>query len=331
MVDPIPNSQIQDLEQQLNELQRPFRGFTGFLHEKLNDSSVVEVFFEAIKNQDKALFFWLFDRFSYQSLMQIDGMEGLNALKPPLNHSPVSFTEEDFQNIRDYIRDSKFSGIVAISDGKTTRVITSSNITDPNTPFSIHSIGKIFTGVLALRLIEEKIIPESALDQPIQLDPQIIERLSEEVREQLNKTTLRQVMLHQGRYGDFLQGYFAAVENSLKKGQPVPKIGKPEDFLEFADKKLVELDPSGEAYSNLGFLLVGLSLQHLYNSSPRSSQTGSLTYHEILQRFVLEPAEITNFATHMPSNGCVNPKDEVSLYNIGSPSGGYWTTAVTGK
>ncbi len=56
---------------------------------------------------------------------------------------------------------------------------------NPDIAFAIHSVGKVFTGML---------------DQPFQLDQKVVDALPKKVRDQLSNTTLRQVMHHQGRY-----------------------------------------------------------------------------------------------------------------------------------
>jgi muramoyltetrapeptide carboxypeptidase LdcA involved in peptidoglycan recycling len=77
-------------------------------------------------------------------------------------------------------------------------------------------------------------------------------------------------------------------------------------------------------YSNLGSLLVGLAVQNAYNEK---HPDGQLTYGQILQRYVLEPAGVANFSAEMPENGCTNPQDLVAPHIAGSPAGGYWTDA----
>ena len=93
--------------------------------------------------------------------------------------------------------------------------------------------------------------------------------------------------------------------------------------MQYSDRELVNLGPSGNAYSNLGLLLVGLSIQHIYNSR----QHEQLEYSEILRRFVLEPAGVKTFETHMPENGCVNLEAKASPHIVGGPAGGYWSTS----
>jgi hypothetical protein len=133
-----------------------------------------------------------------------------------------------------------------------------------------------------LRLIEEGIIPEDVLNKPIQLNAEVIKSLPPVIQEQLAKTTLRDVMVHRGRYGDYLGKYVNAHEKAVKEGTEVPQISHPRDFLTYADEELIPLDklgPEGDSYSNLGILLVGLSIEDLYNEHSREN----LPYDEILK------------------------------------------------
>lgn len=317
--------QIEIHEKRLVELQKPDAMFLDFLQGTGSKSQMFEkTFAKAVRKHDKNLFDSLFDRLSTRELYSINHEEKLEALPmTSLSDLPVTISEEDVQNINDYMRDSNFSGIVAITDGKKNYTISSSNILPPNTPFAIHSVGKVFTGILALRLIQKGYIPKEVLEQPIQLDQKVIDALPQKIQKQLSRTTLHQVMLHQGGYGDYLLNYTSAIEKAIEEGKPIPIIKKPEDFLKYADHKLVNLGPSGDAYSNLGILLVGLSIRHLYNTF----NGDQLEYQDILHRFVLQPAGIKTFETHMPANGCVNLKDKASPYIVGGPAGGYWSTA----
>jgi len=224
----------------------------------------------------------IFRHLSYEQLKIIDSCENLSVIQEvPLSQNPVQITKQDRYEMKNYMRDSDLSGILLISD-KTgePHAIASSDHYDPQTPFAMHSIGKVFTGLLALRLIEEGIISEEELKQPIQLDKSVIDQLSKEVANQLKKTSLLEVMLHQGRYGDYLRDYQKAIKKALKDHLPLPQINQPEDFLKFADTKLVDLDqldPSGGAYSNLGLLLVGLSLKA--STQFKNGKTDGLPIH----------------------------------------------------
>ncbi len=315
---------VDEQEKVLSELRKPDVRLLRFLKDSSSNPSRVEQnFFAAVKQNDLSLFQTLFQNLTADQLLSIDSGEKLNVISPTLlsNH-PVTITKSDLANLREHMRDINFSGAVALSDGTDTYTVSSDNLLDPQVPFSIHSIGKVFTGVLALRMIEEGMISVKVLDQPIQLKPEVIAKLKPKVREQLKHTTLRAVMLHHGRYGDYLGNYQNAIETALKENKSPPTVDSPEDLLRFADKDLAKPDSAGYAYSNLGLLLVGLSLQHLYNSQ----HDEQMTYDELLRDYVLEPAGVQVYKRHKPSKARVNSEDKVASYIAGGPAGGAWST-----
>jgi CubicO group peptidase (beta-lactamase class C family) len=122
-------------------------------------------------------------------------------------------------------------------------------------------------------------------------------------------------MTHKGRLGNFLPKYADTIINAVLSGSAPPSIKTPEDLLSFADERL---SPRGEEnYSNLGLLLVGLSLQSLTKKP----------FKELLQKYVLKEAHVACFSSEKPPNGRVNKEDPIEEHMCGSPAGGYWTTA----
>jgi CubicO group peptidase (beta-lactamase class C family) len=205
------------------------------------------------------------------------------------------------------------------------------DILKTDTPFAMHSIGKMFTGMLAIKMIEMGIIStgplDNALDKPIQLDPKIMDKLEEycpAVKEHLTKEgapTFRQIMLHEGGLDDYLNKYEAAIQKAIDNKEPVPKMDAPEDFLRYAQEEIHELKEGETHYSNLGLLLTGLSIQHHYNLK---HPTEKKTYQEILEEFVLQPADISSFALTRPEEGSYNERHPAAAHIQGGPAGGYW-------
>jgi len=310
-----------------DESKEDHSGFISFLKGiPESPSNLEELFSKSIEDNDIDLFKSLFDHLSMEHLSAINKGSKLNAIPTPsLTDQPVKITHAFLQEVRDFMRDTHFSGVVAISDGTSIHTVASDNINDQQSPFAMHSVGKVFTGALMLRLIQEGIISEDALNKPIQLGEDIIKILSPAVREQLSKTTLHEVMLHKGRFGDYLDKYINGIERALKEGSPLPRINEPKDFLVYADEELIQLDklgPNGDSYSNLGLLLVGLSIEHLYNQHAEEK----LPYSEILNRYVIQPAGIGTFQTEMPTGARVNNEDLLASHIAGGPAGGYWST-----
>lgn len=280
------------------------QGVRGFLGE--------EKFDDAIKSKDFEKFLALFDDLSADELWAVRCNENCQPLGN-VKAEPYEITEEDITNIRQYLDDIGFSGVVSLSDAKGTYTITPTKQEDvANTPFSMNSVAKIFTGTLALMTMS----PDD-LQNPIHLSPDVLsflEKEKAEVYEHLKQPTLLQVMNHNGGFGDYLRKYEKAVAEALEKGESPPVIDRPEDFLTYADTTIYPLD-SG-IYSNLGILLVGLAVQYKCNKP----------YDQLLQELILTPANI-NVSKSKPVNGKFSENDPSKGEVTGGPSGGYWTTS----
>lgn len=273
---------------------------------------------KAIAERDFNQFLSLFAPLSTDDLFPIAGIFNLDAITlGTVTSTPYLITARDLQNIKKYIDESNFTGVIHLSDAYTSYSLSSQFFFTGDLPFSIHSIGKAFTGALIISLLKNQIITPKMLDAPIQLDSNVFLKLPAKVQLHLRSKkapTLHEIMLHQGQLGDYLRNYSQAIKLSLEQGEESPKIEKPEDFIKYADATIEEND-----YSNLGILLVGLSLQHY---------TG-LPFDTLLSDHVLQPAGITHFSTTAPKEGYVtNEKHPTAKYLSGSPAGGYWTTAL---
>ena len=225
--------------------------------------------------------------------------------------------EQEIDSLTQYIGSRSVS--VSISTPDTT--YSTSNSKDS---FAMHSVGKVFTGILALIMIQQGIITEKELNEPIKIDEESKELLPEEIRKHLEekKITLFQLMIHEGGLGDYVKNNYATeIQNALKENQPPPEIKQPEDFLKFAEKKLFE--PDKYEYSNLGILLVGLAIKHAYNNKEHVN----LGYNDILNKFILNEVGMPSFSPWMPENGKYNKNAEYTKYLVGSPAGGYWVNA----
>lgn len=310
-----------------NNAQKDHSKLIGFLKSVPKGSgNLEELFNQSIDNpKNFDLFLSLFRHLATEHLHAINDGEQLNVMPViSLTDQPVKITNSFLQDLKDYMRDTNFSGVVSLQDSNSVYTITVDPINKPDVSFAMHSVGKMFTGALMLRLIEEKIIPEEALKEPIRLDEGVIQALPSSVRKQLPNTTLHDVMLHKGRYGDYLGNYQDAIEKALREKSSIPEVSQPKDFLAFADEELIPVDklgPKGDSYSNLGILLVGLSIEHLYNNVKEQ-----LPYTEILRRYVVEPAGMKTFQVTMPEDARVNREDPTAPHISGGPAGGYWCT-----
>lgn len=281
-------------------------------------------------------FISLFDHFSRGQVDTIEAIERLNIFPMREGVKDVVITDKEMARLGDYMQNVGFSGVVSISvpsDGHALHTIGTDNINNTQAPFSIHSVGKIFTGLLATLMIKQGIIDETKLGLPVQLDDSTKEAIREKspiLADHLEKTSLRELMLHQSGLKDYLGNYQDAIEHALEAGSPVPEINRPEDLIQFAEVTTEAVDSQkGEMhYSNLGLLLVGLSIQHLYNEKNKGKEGFQpLSYDQILEENIFRPAGMT-VSLKKPAHGVFNDKkDPVAPHICATPSGGHWTTA----
>ena len=287
------------------ENTKALEGIRGFLGE--------EQFDQAVKSNDFKKFLSLFEGLSTDELWAVRNNENCQPLGY-VKTEPYEITEEDKTNLKHYLDDIGFSGVVSLSDAKGTYIITATNQESlEDASFSMHSIAKIFTGTLALMTMS----PDDLKDK-IKLSPTILsflEKEKKEVYDHLKKPTLFQTMNHDGGFGDYLGEYQKAVADALEKKETPPIISTPEDFLKYADTTTYPLD-SG-IYSNLGILLVALAVQHKCEDKP---------YEQLLKELILTPAAI-NISKSKPDGGKFNESDPCKGMITGGPSGGYWITA----
>lgn len=228
-----------------------------------------------------------------------------------------------------FVEERSFKGAFLISDPKKTYDLGSSP-DDSERPRAIHSIGKVFTGVLISEMISKGLIPEEKLDSPIEIDEKVKESLPDAMKVRLSRTTLRQAMTHQAGFGNYIrhegesqaESYMGkARSGELGNEQPT----KPEDFLRFADTKMCDFEPGyGQKYSDVGILFAALSAQHHFNK--QYPDEPKKEYQKILEKLVLTPAGITSFSVSPPANAIYDPKDPAAATICGSPAGGYWMT-----
>lgn len=250
-------------------------------------------------------------------------------LESPSNLSPSSITKssriitpEDLKNLKEYIQDTQFSGVVYLSDDRGAYRICSEKFDskkEDELVFAIHSVGKVYTGILTLIMLQEGVIEESTLFSPLEVDGFTFQSLPHSVQKHIRVTTLYDTMVHKGGFGDYLGKYVETIQESLNAKKTPPILNKPEDFLPFADAEIFTLEPGTSRYSNLGILLVGLSMQHHYQ------KIEPLDYNSILKKHILDKVGTVLFCSK-PLHGHFNEQDPAAEYLCGSPAGGYWTT-----
>ncbi len=277
----------------------------------------IEILFQDAINQ-KITFNLFFDTLKNISLSYIRSMNHVENLLPNDEFKDIepNINNSDLSEIEDYVKSKNMSVSLTLGSAKE-KLITpyfSENLYEY--PFAIHSIGKVFTGVLALLLVEDGIILEDELNQIVQLDDAVKQQLPELVREQLQKVTLHQLMTHKAGLGDYLGAYIDAISQGK-----VPEIKQIDDFLPFIEDKTFPIGE--ERYSNAGLLLVGFAIQHAYEKKFNEK----IDYNDLLQKNIIQKVGMTSFSPWKPTNGRYNLNDNIAPFIVGSPGGGYWMTA----
>ncbi|MDP1835424.1 MAG: serine hydrolase domain-containing protein [Chlamydiales bacterium] len=281
-------------------------------------------------------FIGLFDNLSRSQVDSIEANEGLNLLEVfPMRKlvENIKLSEDVKEQLSDYMRDVSYSGVVSISTPSEEITVSTAQIPDPQAPFSIHSVGKVFTGVLMMKMIKNEIVDEKILDKPVQLEDHVKEIIADKspvLAKHLEKTSLRELMLHQSGLGDYLGNYQDAIESALESNTPIPEVKRPEEFLQFANDDIEALDLSAgeQRYSNLGILLVGLAIQSHYNEKNKDVEGYQhKSFDEILKKEVFDSAGI-KVSLNKPENAIYNEKtDPVAAHLCATPGGGHWTSA----
>lgn len=302
--------------------------FKGFLKSRFPQDPtwpqrVEQIFNDALQDKD-------FERF-YSALKHINvsvmnEAEKLVALQPK---AELTISDSEASQLRQYMEDQKISGSVCLGHSNETFYILTSEESKSSPIFAIHSVAKVFTGMLVLLMLnhKDKILTVDQLDKPVELDPKDMELLPKPVQKFLvdNKVTLHELMTHKGGLGDYMTQYLADIEAALKQGKTL-NIQKPEDFLKFADPETHKKEK--KIYSNLGILLVGLAVKQAYAKKYGINRP----YNEILEDYIIRPAGMQNFFVSNPKldkpemNVKPGENDPTTPYIAGSPAGGYWTT-----
>jgi len=219
--------------------------------------------------------------------------------------------------------EDKFDGICTVKTSHGERNISGENL---SRPFPIHSVGKVFTGVLIAEMIAQGKISEADLNKRgVELDRDVEKELPETVRTALKGATLHEVMTHKANLPDYLEKYSnelaAEIDNPTQAAGPYgSRLKEPQDFLPYVEKNKIEQNN----YSNVGILIAGLAAQHYYNKG----QAEQKPYSEILREMVLTPAKIKTFSETPLPGALIDPNSKVQGNLCGSPAGGYWTNAL---
>ena len=294
----------------------------------------------------KRTFFELFDHIP--SIKSVGLATGFVSKSKELKH--VNVTDADVADIKRYTLDRKISvsisaGSMEIKEGK-----AASNTTQFNTDkyqssdiFSIHSIAKLFTGVLILILMQKEIITPPDLKNKIPLSrnakdmllehaPLVLERIESDVKDQ--GITLFDAMTHMAGLGvgkdsglgDYYGKYINEIKANIKEGKEAPVIAKMEEFLRYVPNSLGNIGQY--AYSNTGILITGVAVEQLYRNYKEKhpeERLPELDFNGLLEQYVIKPAKMTYFKQFTEGLEVRFDPDISGRHTIGSPGGGYFT------
>lgn len=257
------------------------------------------------------------------------------SLFPKKSVTVSEISEDQRGDIAQYIKDKELSAVVLTGSVATDKITSiCSNENQLSDKFSIHSVGKVFTGILAMRLLSEGIISEKDFAiNPIQLDESVYKSLQHapKVRDRLNEITLHQALTHHAGLGvgdgvpsgDYLDKYGHDIESG--------HIESKENIADFLPYVFNQVSPKNEFhYSNTGMLIGSLSLEHLYNKyrlEHPEKNLEQLDFNGLMQKYVIEPAKLSDFQNNPPEKFKYNEVEENAKSFSGSPAGGSFTTA----
>jgi len=195
-----------------------------------------------------------------------------------------------------------------------------------NKIYPIHSISKLFTNIMLVLLYDDNIINDEELHMPIKIEQTILNKLSKDVKNRLKKVSILQCIKHESGLKDYMNNYHNKLIDCFKKKIKYPNPKEPEDFLIYADKSVSDKKEISEYnYSNLGILLVALSLKYYYNKKNKTE----LSYNQILNKYIINEIKLKSFNITKPKHDAVFPiaQDDLTKYVNGSPASGYWLSS----
>lgn len=184
--------------------------------------------------------------------------KGLNGKEKASNIDITSLGKD----IIAYIDNGEFSGCILLGDGygeaiysycygNASKEYNVKNTLD--TKFNIASVGKMITGIAISILIEEgKINPSEFVSKYLNLKNSIFEQI-----------TVQQLLTHTSGLGDYFLQVFSSPY--LKSYENL------DDYIEIVENASIEFIPGEKwAYSNMGYLVLGLIIESITGMSYRS-------------------------------------------------------------
>jgi len=207
--------------------------------------------------------------------------------------------------------------------------INCNNITinkNSNKIYPIHSISKLFTNIILVLLYNDNIISQEELNMSIKVNKTVLNKLSKHVKDRLKIVSILQCIKHEAGLKNYMDNYHNKLIECFNKKKEFPNPIEPEDFLIYADKNVLdenEIDKYN--YSNLGILLVALSLKYYYNKKTKTN----LSYNQILNKYIINKIKLKSFSISKPKYNAMFPitHDDLTKYVNGSPATSYWLSS----
>lgn len=290
---------------------------------------------------NKETFFKLFEHVaSVQAVAEAEGFS--RPLK--IKKEAVTITEKDCKTFYQYIKDRNLTVSAAFGSVKTKVFSGCAEGYTTSDIFTTHSLTKIFTGVLALRLTQEGILTDEDLtSKPIKLKKSTMDLLSKhsKILKRLEEVSLHQALTHHAglgvgkevEMGDYYGRYIAAIDKARKaSASSIPEIKSVEDFLQFVPDQVDSFGEKNWHYSNSGIVLAALSLEHLYNEyrlTHPEKKLEELNFDGLLTKYISGPKAAGMKCFVASAKGLeikCHPKDLNAKHMVGSPGGGYFST-----
>jgi hypothetical protein len=207
--------------------------------------------------------------------------------------------------------------------------ITYNDITinkNSNKIYPIHSISKLFTNIMLVLLYNDNIINDEELHIPIKIEQIVLDKLSKNVINRLKSVSILQCINHKAGLKDYQNNYFTKLMECFNHKKKYPNPKEPEDFLIYADIDVLDIKEIDKYnYSNLGVLLVALSLKYYYNKKNKTN----LSYNQILDKYIINKIKLKSFNITKPKYNAVFPvaPDDLTKYVNGSPATSYWLSS----
>lgn len=228
-------------------------------------------------------------------------------------------------------RRGAFSGVLSMSSPGVAVLRVAGGFANPalhvsnsiGTAFSMAGGSKVFTAAAVCRLCDTGLID---------LDDEV-EAVLPELRGRLRFVTVRQLLTHTSGIPDYFDEEVTADYAALWRERPMYRMSTPRDFVSMFCDGEAKFEPGGGfAYSNSGFIVLGLMLEKI----------SGLSFVEYVEREVLDRAgmcssgyfrmdELPGHAAIGQLGGRSGQPVRSNVYSVpvrGRPDGGAYTTAA---